>query len=179
MRRLLLCSTIAAAMVTSVTVSSQRPESQPAFRAQVDVMTIDVTVFDRNGVPVEDLRPDDFVVKVGDETRRVLSAELTTVNRAHLGRTAIPVPPRFFSTNATPVTGRTVMFAVDQMQVAPGLTGAAARAGASVPRWPAAERPRRPRGVSAAWPARPVHHRQGACARRVAHGARQPRDATQ
>ena len=107
-------------MVASVTVSSQRQESQPTFRAQVDVMTLDVTVLDRNGVPVEDLRPDDFVVKIGDETRRVLSAELITVKRGGGSPEAIPVPPRFFATNVTPITGRKVMFAVDQMQIAPG-----------------------------------------------------------
>jgi VWFA-related protein len=120
MRRLLLCSTLAWAVAASSTVTSQRPEPPPTFRAQVDVMTLDVTVLDRNGVPVEDLRPDDFVVTVGDETRRVLSAELITVNRGDRDPSAIPVPPRFFTTNATPVTGRKVMFAVDQMQIAPG-----------------------------------------------------------
>ena len=119
MRRLLLCSTLAGAVAASSTAMSQRPEPQPTFRAQVDVMTIDVTVFDRNGVPVEDLRPDDFIVRVGKETRRVFSAELNTVNRPERS-TAVPVAPRFFSTNATPVTSRKVMFAVDQMQIAPG-----------------------------------------------------------
>jgi VWFA-related protein len=119
-QRLLLCATLAGTVAASSTVISQRPEPQPTFRAQVDVMTLDVTVLYRNGVPVEDLRPADFVVKVGDETRRVISAELSTVNRGTQATAPIPVPPRFFSTNATPVTGRKVMFAVDQMQIAPG-----------------------------------------------------------
>src|SRR5687768_2258549 len=119
MRRLLLCSTLAGAVVASSTVTSQRPEPQPTFRAQVDVMTLDVTVLDRNGVPVEDLRPGDFVVKVGDDTRRVISAELISTNRGD-PRAVVASPPRFFSTNATAVTGRKVMFAVDQLQIAPG-----------------------------------------------------------
>jgi VWFA-related protein len=120
MRRLLLCSTLAGAVAASSTVASQRPEPQPTFRTQVDVMTLDVTVLDRNGVPVEDLRPEDFVVKVGNETRPVISAELITVNRADRRTAPVPTPPRFFSTNAAPVTPRKVMFAVDQLQIAPG-----------------------------------------------------------
>lgn len=122
MRRLLLCSTIITAVAASAIVTSQQAEPQPTFRAQVDVMTLDVTVLDSNGIPVENLRPDDFVVKVGNETRRVISAELVTVNRSDRGAAPAPAPapPRFFSTNAAPVTGRKVMFAIDQMQIAPG-----------------------------------------------------------
>lgn len=113
--RLLLCSTIVAAITASVTVLSQRDQPQPTFRSRVDLLTLDVAVLNRDGAPIEDLRPDDFVVRIGGETRRVVSARLVKAER-----TGVTTPSPYFSTNSTADAGRKVMFAVDQLRLTPG-----------------------------------------------------------
>jgi hypothetical protein len=102
------------ALVATLTAT---PSSQ-VFRGGVDVITVDVTVLDKDGHPVEDLRPGDFTVKIDGQTRRVVSAALQKADVAK--RQAVLAPERFFSTNAAAITGRKVMFAVDQLQVAQG-----------------------------------------------------------
>ena len=111
MRRQLLAASVLVA-ATAATPSSQ------VFRAGVDVVTVDVTVLDKDGRPVEDLRPGDFTVKIDGQTRRVVSAALQKADAAR--RQAVLAPERFFSTNSAAVTGRKVMFDVDQVQLRPG-----------------------------------------------------------
>jgi len=110
MRRLLAASALVAAATAT-------PSSQ-VFRGGVDVITVDVTVLDKDGRPVEDLRPGDFTVEIDGQTRRVVSAVLQKADAAK--RQAVLAPERFFSTNNAPVVGRKVMFAVDQLQLRPG-----------------------------------------------------------
>jgi len=110
MQRLLAASALVAAATAT-------PASQ-VFRGGVDVITVDVTVLDKDGRPVEELKAGDFTVKIDGQTRRVVSAVL---QKADAGtRRAVLVPERFFSTNSAPVVGRKVMFAVDQLHVTPG-----------------------------------------------------------
>jgi len=71
MRRLLAASALVAA--ATVTTSSQ------VFRGGVDVITVDITVLDKDGRPVDDL-------KAGAASRQ-----------------AVLPPERFFSTNSAPV----------------------------------------------------------------------------
>ena len=109
--------------VASVTASSQ------VFRGGVDVISVDVTVVDRDGRPVEDLKPGDFTAKIDGQPRRVVSAALQKPNTTARG--TVLSTERFFSTNLAPVASRKVMFAVDQLQLRPGaltpLLGAAHR----------------------------------------------------
>ena len=110
MRRLLAASALVAAATAT-------PSSQ-VFRGGIDVITVDVTVLDKDGRPVEELKPGDFTVKIDGQTRRVVSAVLQKAGAAT--PQAALAPERFFSTNSAPVSGRKVMFAVDQLHVAPG-----------------------------------------------------------
>ena len=59
-----------------------RPEQAPTFRSGVEVVTIDVGVVDRQGLPLRGLGPDDFTVTVGRQARRVVSAEFVDVTPA-------------------------------------------------------------------------------------------------
>ena len=102
------------ALVAAATATA----SSQVFRGGVDVISVDVTVLDRDGTPIENLGPGDFTVKIDGQTRRVVSAALQKPGSAP-PRAAV-APERFFSTNLTPVASRKVMFAVDQLQVAPG-----------------------------------------------------------
>src|SRR5215831_2386496 len=58
-------------------LSAQQPQAQqvPSFRSGVEVVTIDVTVVDKQGQPQRGLNPSDFIVSVAGQPRRVLTAE--------------------------------------------------------------------------------------------------------
>jgi VWFA-related protein len=62
--------TALAALTVAVTASAQDPKppdpaqpEQPVFRARVNLVRVDVSVFGRDGDPLEGLQPEDFVVK--------------------------------------------------------------------------------------------------------------------
>jgi VWFA-related protein len=56
--------------------AAQQPAGQqPAFRSGVEVVLIDVTVVDRSGAPIGNLRPEDFQVSVDHKPRAIASAQ--------------------------------------------------------------------------------------------------------
>jgi len=57
-----------------VPASAQQPP-QPAFKSSVEVTSLDVTVVDTNGKPITNLTPADFVVRIDNNVRRVVTAE--------------------------------------------------------------------------------------------------------
>ena len=74
-------------------LSAQEPSQgqPPTFRSGVELVSIDVSVLDRQGLPLRDLTPADFVVTVGGKPRRVVSAEFVDVAAAALtGRDRSP-----------------------------------------------------------------------------------------
>src|SRR5207253_3097527 len=79
----------------------------------------DVTAVDKQGKPVEDLKPSDFTARVDGRTRPVVSAQFVKLNRS--GPDA-PVTPseRLVSTNVGIQSGRRVVLAVDQTLMEPG-----------------------------------------------------------
>ena len=105
---------VGAAGRSSVGASTrQTSDPQLTFRSGVDVVAVDVTVLDRNGLPVLDLEPDDFVVRVDGQPREVVSARL--LQFAPPRRTPGP-RPEFgspFSTNRPMSAGRAVLIVVD------------------------------------------------------------------
>ncbi len=119
--------TLSAAVILSVcgglllSAQAQQPaaEQPPAFRSGVEAVTIDVGVVDKRGVPVRNLGPSDFVVTVGNQPRRVVSAEfidMTAVQRdPAIRQDVVPV-----STNEGGGIGRLFAFVVDQNTLEPG-----------------------------------------------------------
>ena len=89
------------------------PEQSPAFRSGVEVVTVDVGVIDKQGQPVRGLAPGDFMVSVGGQPRRVVTAEFIDVASV---QTDAPAPPdaAAISTNEGVGVGRLFMFIVDQ-----------------------------------------------------------------
>ena len=88
-------------------------EQLPAFRSGVELVTIDVGVVDRQGLPVRGLAPTDFTVTVGGETRRVVTAEFVELG----GTQSDPRTLReasVISSNEGGGVGRLVVFVVDQ-----------------------------------------------------------------
>jgi VWFA-related protein len=88
-------------------------EQLPEFRSGVELVTIDVGVVDRQGLPVRGLAPTDFTVTVGSETRRVVTAEFVELG----GTQSDPRTLReasVISSNEGGGVGRLVVFVVDQ-----------------------------------------------------------------
>ena len=54
---------------------AQPPPERPTFRAGIDLIEIDVTVVNGQGVPVKDLRAPEFTVSVDGQRRSVVTAE--------------------------------------------------------------------------------------------------------
>jgi VWFA-related protein len=117
MQRLLIC----AALVCAVAISSGRAaqDTQPRFRARVDLLTVDVAAVDSRGRPVEDLRPGDFTVKVDGKVRPVVSAELVKVDRGTAAPSVRPLDA-LITTNQSSQNARRIIVAVDQTLITPG-----------------------------------------------------------
>lgn len=103
-----------------VLLQGQQPPA--AFRAGVDLLTVEVTVVDRDGAPVRDLGPADFAVKVDGRARKVVFADFrgSSVPPAEAGDVAVGAPAPARAAVAEPVDGRIVVFVVDRDSIAPG-----------------------------------------------------------
>src|SRR5262245_6639900 len=99
---------------------TQAPVQGPTFRTGVDLITIDVAVVDRNGRPVEDLGAAEFAVKIDGELRRVVTAELVKVDVAAAKKQVDDKSETFYTSNLTPPNGRSIVLAVDQINIRPG-----------------------------------------------------------
>lgn len=92
------------------------------FKAGVELVTVDVSVSDRNGQPVRDLLAADFTVKVDGKVRRVASAQEVYFD-AEASRRAKAIragEETFFTSNIGPPEGRMIIIAVDQSNIRPG-----------------------------------------------------------
>lgn len=115
MRKLWVAAVLATALAAA---SGYAGQDTPRFRGGVELITVDVSVLDSRGRPVDDLRAGDFVVKVDGRERSVVSAELI---RVETGKPAPPSPTDArISTNASVPGARRLVIAVDQTLIAPG-----------------------------------------------------------
>jgi VWFA-related protein len=111
------------------TSAQQAPDQLPAFRTGVEVVSIEVGVVDRQGQPVRDLGPGDFVVNVAGRPRRVVTAEF--VDTAAPGTDLAQMPdPAAISSNEGAGLGRMVLFVVDQNTLEIGSARQVARSSA-------------------------------------------------
>jgi VWFA-related protein len=105
-------------------LDAQAPQ-RPAFRSGVDVVTVDVRVIDRQGRPVGDLGPADFVVSVDGRARTVVAAEFVSYSADSVGSRpapasdpTAPAPP--VAASDTPSPGRTIVIVVDEEHIRAG-----------------------------------------------------------
>lgn len=128
MRMLPGCVAICCALAVSAgSAAPQAPRAGQTFRAGIDLVTVDVAAIDRDGQPVEDLRPGDFRVKLDGRERDVVELELVKVDASRAGApAAVETPP--VTTNVTPAAGRRVVVAVDQTLIEPGSAALLVRA---------------------------------------------------
>lgn len=93
-------------------------DQRPSFRSGVELVTVEVGVHDKQGRPLPGLGPADFIVTVGGQPRRVVTAEFIDVaaHSVSAGRPeAVPV-----STNEGAGVGRLIVFVVDNNTLEPG-----------------------------------------------------------
>ncbi|MEO7192730.1 MAG: VWA domain-containing protein [Vicinamibacterales bacterium] len=125
MKRALLASVIAAG--TAAALMAQ--DSSPVFRSGVEFVTLDVTVLDRQGLPVRNLKPADFTIEIDKKVQPVDAIEFIEFATSTAASRSAPIPQP--QTAATVGPGRSVLIAVDDLSFskldAKPLTDAAAR----------------------------------------------------
>ena len=111
----------------ALTGAVQEPGQQPVFRSGVELVSIDVSVLDRQGDPVRGLAPADFKITVDGRPRVVVSAEFVDVAAARARAVARPELAAV-STNEGAGIGRQIIFVVDQGTLETGTGRYVARA---------------------------------------------------
>jgi VWFA-related protein len=92
-----------------------RAQQQPIFRAEVDLIAVDVQVVDRDGQPIIDLQPDRFDVTIDGRRRKVVSANLVQYSQAAQPAAIQSTSTAAAATNQWPSAeaGRLFMLAID------------------------------------------------------------------
>jgi hypothetical protein len=119
MRTLLAGLTVLGLLAAPAGHAQETPASGQRFRSGIDLITIDVSAVDRDGRPVEDLRPRDLRVKIDGREREIVSVELVKVDTSRAGEPP-PVEAPLISANLIPDQGRRLVVAVDQTLIRPG-----------------------------------------------------------
>jgi VWFA-related protein len=83
-----------------IAVTLLHAQQTPTFRSNVNLLAIDVIVVDKTGEPILGLTPGDFEVKINNQVRRIVSADLVRYSseavRSDPGELALPPPPTSF-----------------------------------------------------------------------------------
>ena len=98
-----------------MTPSAQQPP--PAFKSSVEVTSLDVTVVDTNGRPIANLAPADFVVRIDNNVRRVVTAEWVQLTSTSDRPAPVAAPPEGYSSNENAIGGRLIVIAIDQPNI--------------------------------------------------------------
>jgi VWFA-related protein len=121
MRRIVVV--LVAALATAPVVLGQTPQA-PVFRGGVTLVTVDVSVLDRNGKPVPGLTADDFEIKLDGHVQPVRTAAYEQVALEPAGAAGAPPAPQALpareTTNATPVPElRLFVVMLDDLSITP------------------------------------------------------------
>jgi VWFA-related protein len=118
-------STIGVVAMAGV-VAAQQQQDLPRFRSSVELTSMDVGVYDDRGQPVNDLKPEDFIVRVDGNPRRVVNATWIPLE-APPGPAAKPAPEGYTANNNA-TGGRLILLVVDQPNIRFGGTRTIRRA---------------------------------------------------
>ncbi|TAK15054.1 MAG: VWA domain-containing protein [Acidobacteria bacterium] len=102
---------------TAALAAAPQQQPQATFRSGVDLVAVDVSAVDRTGKPVDDLKPEDFVLKVDGKPRRLSSAEFINLRRTDDG---IDPERAKFSTNQGLKPGRLILIVIDEGNIHKG-----------------------------------------------------------
>jgi VWFA-related protein len=109
---------VAAMLVATVPDAAAQQAPAPTFRSGREVLTLDAAVRDRDGHPITDLQPSDFLVTIDGQPRRVLAAALFGPAVTQPATAGTPLPG--FSRGSSASPGRVVVFAVDRDSIRAG-----------------------------------------------------------
>ena len=108
-------------VAVSVALAAQTAQQRPTFRSGIDLIEVDVSVIDGDGVPIADLEPSEFSVTVdGGEPRRVLQAHFDLLRPEPEPDAARPAPVAedvFYTSNTEATRGRLIVIAVDEQSI--------------------------------------------------------------
>jgi VWFA-related protein len=102
---------------SSSSSAQQPPPQTPRFQSSVEVTSLDVNVVDDRGKPITDLTPDDFVVRIDGNRRRVTTAEWLPLAGGRADAPPAAPPPDGYSTNESSTGGRLIVLAVDEPNI--------------------------------------------------------------
>jgi VWFA-related protein len=93
-------------------------EDTPTFPTQVELVTVDLVVTDKKGVPIPDLKASDFTIKEDGDPQAIVSFESVQLPAT---ASATPKAPPRVATNTEPEarTGRTFVIVFDTIHLAP------------------------------------------------------------
>lgn len=113
-----LAAAVAIALLAS-SASAQDPQQPPrtTFRSSVDLVPVDVSVLDRSGRPVDDLKAADFTLEVDGKPRRIASAQFISVSRAV---ESAPPKPVEYDANSGAAGGRLFVIVIDTGNISAG-----------------------------------------------------------
>ena len=96
---------------------------QPAFRAGVELIAVDVQVVTSSGLPIAGLSPDKFEVSINGRRRRVVSAEMVRYEVV-ASTTSAPTsaPANVGVVVQAPTEGRVYIIAIDVLSFQPEAT---------------------------------------------------------
>src|SRR5687768_13778488 len=110
--RHVLAVTAIVAIAASPWMAAQQDPQRPVFRAEVNLLRVDVQVVAGDGQPIPNLQITDFKVKIDGHDRRIVSAELVEYAQRAPDAVAPVVPIR--TPGRVPEDGRMYILAVDQ-----------------------------------------------------------------
>jgi VWFA-related protein len=120
------CSAASAFLLVGMAVVAAQQQELPRFRSSVELTEMDVGVYDESGHPVQNLKPEDFVVRIDGSARRVVNATWIPL-QAPPGPAAKPAPEGY-TANDNATGGRLIVLVVDQPNIRFGGTRTIQRA---------------------------------------------------
>ena len=122
MRRVVFVfASLCLAAIASPRAQTPQTQPQPVFRGGVDLVTLDVTVVDKDGKPVRGLKPEDFVVTLEKQPRPVRALDFLEFGSA-AGSTAEARQTTNQAAQAQPARrgGRVIVLLFDDLSYKPG-----------------------------------------------------------
>ena len=117
MRRLAILLALAVCPAVLAARQQPAPAQKPTFRTATELIAIDVSIVDRDGRPVSDLRSDEFVVKVDGQVRRIASVQFVDQSVRQVPVSRAPAIRPVVSSNEAGGGGRLVLIVVDEASI--------------------------------------------------------------
>ncbi|MBI1873844.1 MAG: VWA domain-containing protein [Acidobacteria bacterium] len=130
-----LCGVLASLALLSMTAAAAQPpakqpptpqpppapgEQVPVFRSGIDLVTVDVGIFDGEGNPIRNLAQEDFTLEVDGEPRKLVSVEYVSYVVPERVEKRQQPPAVHYSSNEDAPLGRLILLVVDQGNIRQG-----------------------------------------------------------